>query len=919
MLTSLLKKIFGSANDRLVKKYFKSVERINSLEEKFAAMSDEELQSQTPLFKARLEQGETLDDIMPEAFATVREASKRVLNMRPFDVQLVGGLVLHKGQIAEMRTGEGKTLVATLPVYLNALTGKGVHVVTVNDYLAQRDAAWMGKIYNFLGLSVGCIVHGLTDEQRRQAYNADITYGTNHEFGFDYLRDNMKFRLADMVQRPFNYAIVDEVDSILIDEARTPLIISGAAEDSSDLYAKVNVIIPRLSPEYYEKDEKQRSVVLNDAGTEKIEELLREAGLLKGETLYDIQNISLVHHVNQALRAHVLFTKDVDYIVKNDKVLIIDEFTGRMMEGRRYSEGLHQALEAKEGVTIEMENQTLASITYQNFFRMYPKLSGMTGTGMTEAGEFEEIYKLSVVEIPTNVLIARKDFDDEVYLTAKEKYAALVETIKDCQAKNQPVLVGTASIEKSELISEILKKEKIQHQVLNARYHDQEAMIIADAGYPGAVTIATNMAGRGTDIKLGGNFDIRVARETASIIDEKEKQKVIDRIREEIKQNEQKVKEAGGLYVIGTERHESRRIDNQLRGRSGRQGDNGASKFYISLQDDLMRIFGSDRLDAMLRRFGAKEGEAISHTWISKALERAQQKVEARNFDIRKHLLRYDDVMNDQRKVIYEQRRELMSAEDISEAIQEMRHDVIEMVVRKAIPENSLSEQWDGEGLQHDIHRLFGLHLPVVSWIQEDGISEQEITTRITHAVTTAVQEKEKKYGTEIIRSAEKSILLRMLDQCWKDHLLVLDHLRQGINLRAYAQGNPLNEYKREAFGLFQEMLNRLREESILIISHFEIQTPDMHALEEMLNPSIDFDKLEEQTPNWEDFEGEDNNKESLEVKSFPARNRLREDTIDPSNPSTWGRTQRNAPCPCESGKKYKHCHGAIETSANVK
>lgn len=909
MVTNFLKKFFGSANDRLVKRYFKTVEKINKLEDKYVAMSDEELQAQTHLFKGRLAKGETLDDITAEAFAVVREASKRVLGMRPFDVQLVGGLVLHSGQITEMRTGEGKTLVATLPVYLNALTGKGVHLVTVNDYLVQRDASWMGKIYNFLGLSYGCIVHGLTDEQRREAYNADITYATNHELGFDYLRDNMKFRLKDMVQRPFNYAIVDEVDSILIDEARTPLIISGAAEDSSDLYTQVNTVIPHLRPEHYEKDEKQRSVVLNELGIEKVEELLRQAGLLKGETLYDVQNISLVHHVNQALRAHILFTRDVDYMVKNDKVMIIDEFTGRIMEGRRYSEGLHQALEAKENVPIENENQTLASITYQNFFRMYPKLSGMTGTGMTEAGEFEEIYKLSVVDIPTNVPIARKDYDDEVYLTAAEKYQAMIETIKECRARMQPVLVGTASIEKSEHIAKLLEKEKIPHQVLNARYHDKEALIIADAGYPGAVTIATNMAGRGTDIKLGGNFDVRVAKETEGVTDEKEKQKIIDRVREEIQKNEAIVKEAGGLYVIGTERHESRRIDNQLRGRSGRQGDPGASKFYISLQDDLMRIFGSDRLDAMLRRFGAKEGEAISHSWISKALERAQQKVEARNFDIRKHLLRYDDVMNDQRKVIYEQRRDLMDAGDISETIQEMRHEMVESTVRRFIPENSLSEQWDSEGLQHDVHRIFALHLPVASWTNEEGITEREIIQRLMQAITQAAEEKERKYGAEMVRSAEKSILLRMLDQCWKDHLLMLDHLRQGIQLRAYAQSNPLNEYKREAFILFQEMLHRLREETIVIISHLEMQIPDPSVFDSILDSGLDFDKLEEQTPDWaeSDFETKPG---TADVQPF--RQRKVERNVDPSDPSTWEKTQRNALCPCGSGKKYKHCHGAL-------
>jgi preprotein translocase subunit SecA len=856
--------------------------------------------------------------------------------MRPFDVQLLGGLVLHNGMISEMKTGEGKTLVATLPVYLNALTGKGVHLVTINDYLAQRDSAWMGRIYNFLGLTVGCIVHGLSDQQRRDAYNSDITYGTNHEFGFDYLRDNMKFRLSDLVMRPFNYGIVDEVDSILIDEARTPLIISGSAEDSSDLYQLVNVIIPRLTKEHYEKDEKQRTVILNEAGIERIEELLREANLIKGENLYDIQNISLVHHVNQALKAHVLFTRDVDYIVKDDKVVIVDEFTGRMMEGRRYSEGLHQALEAKENVTIEMENQTLASITYQNFFRLYPKLSGMTGTAMTEAHEFEEIYKLRTVEIPTNRPVQRKDEDDEVYLTAKEKYNAMLTQIKECQARRQPVLVGTTSIEKSEFISNLLRTANITHAVLNARYHEQEAHIIADAGSPGAVTIATNMAGRGTDIKLGGNLDARIERETAGIENEADHQKIIERATVEIKALEEQVKAAGGLYVIGTERHESRRVDNQLRGRSGRQGDPGASKFYISLEDDLMRIFGSERLDSMLRRLGVEEGEAISHSWISKALERAQQKVEARNFDIRKHLLRYDDVMNDQRKIIYEQRRELMKSTDISEMIREMRSDVIENLVRRYIPENSLAEQWDVEGLTSEVTRITGVNMDIQSWANEEGIAETEIIHRIRQKTETLMTEKESKYSPELIRSAESNLVLRILDQCWKEHLLMLDHLRQGINLRAYAQSNPLNEYKREAFTLFQEMLEQLREETILTLCHFDIDIPDPDLLSHALMPDLDFGGMEEQTPDWADEDLESSPEELLkrikakaselsafeDGEDFQTKKRIRgrkPNTTDGSEENEGvleGRVQRNALCPCGSGKKFKHCHGAIELEA---
>lgn len=916
MLTTYLTKIFGSANDRTVKKHMKTVEKMNALESVYEALSDEELQAHTQNFRKRLEEGETLDSLTVEAFATVREASKRVLGMRPFDVQLAGGLVLHNGIISEMKTGEGKTLVATLPIYLNALTGKGVHVITINDYLAQRDSEWMGKIYKFLGLTVGCIVHGISDTQRRNAYNSDITYGTNHEFGFDYLRDNMKFRFNEMVMRPFNYAIVDEVDSILIDEARTPLIISGSAEDSSVLYKSVNVLIPRLTKEHYEKDEKQRTVTLNEEGIERIEELLRESGLLQGETLYDVHNISLVHHVNQALRAHVLFTRDVDYIVKDDKVVIVDEFTGRMMEGRRYSEGLHQALEAKENVTIEMENQTLASITYQNFFRLYPKLAGMTGTAMTEAHEFEEIYKLRVVEVPTNRPVRRIDHDDEVYLTAAEKYKAMTDLIEECLSRKQPVLVGTTSIEKSELISSLLNKKNIKHAVLNARYHEQEAAIIADAGAPGAVTIATNMAGRGTDIKLGGNLDARIERETADITNEKERERKIAEITADVFDLEQQVKDAGGLYVIGTERHESRRVDNQLRGRSGRQGDPGASKFYISLEDDLMRIFGSERLDAMLRRLGVQEGEAISHGWISKALERAQQKVEARNFDIRKHLLRYDDVMNDQRKIIYEQRRDLMKAEDISEMIIDMRNDVIETMVRRHIPENSLVEQWNLEGLRLDIFRVLGLELDVKTWANEEGIAETEIIHRLVEEANALMTRKEEKYGAGLLRSAESNLLLRLLDQCWKDHLLMLDHLRQGINLRAYAQGNPLNEYKREAFILFQEMLDRLREETTMALSHFEIDASRFESMPDILSPHLDFDDYSEETPLWE----EDEEVEDVKPKKRISRRKaaaLPGETMSANAAvmdfNTGEKIQRNATCPCGSGKKYKHCHGAIE------
>lgn len=928
MLTTAFRKLFGSANDRIVKKYFKTAEKINALEGEVSKLSDDDLRARTDWFRERLAQGETLDDILPEAFATVREAAKRTLGQRPFDVQLVGGIVLHEGMITEMRTGEGKTLVGTLPVYLNALEGKGVHVVTINDYLAERDSKWMGQIYEFLGLKVGCIIHGLTDSERRDAYGADVTYGTNHEFGFDYLRDNMKFRLSEMVQRPFNYAIVDEVDSILIDEARTPLIISGSAEDSSDLYIEIDKLLPSLTAEDFEKDEKQRTVTLTEAGVEHIETLLRQHDLLlHGATLYDIHNIGLVHHVNQALRAHKLFTRDVDYIVKNDKVVIIDEFTGRMMEGRRYSEGLHQALEAKEKVTIEMENQTLASITYQNFFRMYPKLAGMTGTAMTDAPEFDEIYKLQTVEIPTNVPIQRLDYDDEVYLTAKEKYGAVVKLIRECQDRKQPVLVGTTSIEKSEVMSELLTKEKIVHQVLNARYHDQEALIIAQAGYPEAVTIATNMAGRGTDIKLGGNLDMRIERELSEVTDPKEREKRINQIREEINKAQQVAKAAGGLYVIGTERHESRRVDNQLRGRSGRQGDPGASKFFISLEDDLMRIFGSERLDGMLRKLGVQEGEAISHSMISKALARAQQKVEARNFDIRKHLLKYDDVMNDQRKIIYEQRRELMTEEDAQDLIHEMRSAVVDDIVKIHIPENALSEQWDLKGLHAECVRIFGLNLPIEDWASEEGIAESELYARVLKAVDELARQKEEQYGASLMRAAERTLLLQTLDRCWKENLLMLDHLRQGINLRAYAQSNPLNEYKREAFNLFQELLVRVREEATSILAHFNLQTPSEESIEDILLEETDFSRFKEETPDW--VQGNEDlgapagmplwdpitqapNTDYVPEPVRTRRSKAEGGAINPEDPSTWGRVQRNAACPCGSGLKYKHCHGQL-------
>jgi preprotein translocase subunit SecA len=853
------------------------------------------------MLRDRLEKGETLDDILPDAFATVREAAVRTLGQRHFDVQMAGGIVLHQGKIAEMKTGEGKTLVATLPVYLNALEGKGVHVVTVNDYLARRDAEWMGRIYRFLGLKVGVIVHGLSDDERRAAYDSDVTYGTNNEFGFDYLRDNMKFRLEDMVQRNFNYGIVDEVDSILIDEARTPLIISGPTEDNSELYAKVDKLIPHLRDVDFEKDEKTRHVTLTEDGNENIEKLLKASGLLRQGTLYDVQNVSLVHHVNQALRAHKLFTRDVDYIVKDNKVVIIDEFTGRMMEGRRYSEGLHQALEAKESVQIQNENQTLASITFQNYFRLYPKLAGMTGTAMTEAPEFSEIYGLDVIEIPTNVPVRREDQDDEIYRTAREKYKSIVHEIRTARERGQPVLVGTVSIEKSELISDLLKKEKIAHNVLNARYHEQEAYIIAEAGVPGAVTIATNMAGRGTDIQLGGNLQMRIQRELADVTDELERQRRIDKIKADITEKRERVLNArevitieaakgskpaktvtfpGGLYIIGTERHESRRIDNQLRGRSGRQGDPGRSKFYLSLEDDLMRIFASERMDSMLKTLGLREDEAIAHPWVNKALEKAQQKVEARNFDIRRQLLRFDNVMNDQRKVIYSERKDLMAANDLSDDVKQMREEVINDLITRYIPEKAFPEQWETTGLHEEVLRIFGINLPIADWAKEEGIAEDALRERLTDAVERKMAEKAVRYGPDVMRVMEKNLLLQLLDQNWKEHLLALDHLRHGIGLRAYAQRDPLNEYKGEAFDMFEGMMARLREQITQLLSLFEIRQQEAPP-PQAPQPA--------QPPRSAGGNG-----------------------ADPGNPASWKNVSRNAACPCGSGKKYKHCHGKL-------
>jgi preprotein translocase subunit SecA len=922
MLTSLARKFFGTHNDRVLHAQDETIARINVLEPGIAKLSDEALRAKTDEFKSRIAKGETLDQLLPEAFAVVREAAKRTLGQRPFDVQLRGGMVLHAGKIAEMRTGEGKTLVATLPVYLNALSGKGAHVVTVNDYLAKRDSAWMGKIYNFLGLTVGCIVHGIEEDDRRAAYAADITYGTNNEFGFDYLRDNMKFAYADLVQRPFNFAIVDEVDSILVDEARTPLIISGPAEDSSELYVKVNALMPLLEPADYEKDEKGRTVALTEVGNVKIEKLLAEAGLIipSAGGLYDPQNVQVVHHVNQALRAHKLFTCDVDYIVKGGKVMIIDEFTGRMMEGRRYSEGLHQALEAKEHVQIQRENQTLASITFQNYFRLYPKLAGMTGTALTEAAEFAEIYGLEVVEIPTNVPVSRNDVHDEVYGTMDEKYQAISARIKDCVKRGQPVLVGTVSIEKSEVLSELLKKQGVPHNVLNARYHEQEASIIAQAGRLGAVTIATNMAGRGTDIQLGGNFDMRVAEELKDVTDEAERARRTEDIRAEIEEARKKARAAGGLFVIGTERHESRRIDNQLRGRSGRQGDPGTSIFFLSLQDDLMRIFGAhNNTQAILQKLGLRDGEKIAHPWITTALLKAQQKVEGRNFDIRKNLLKFDNIMNDQRKVIYEQRREIMAAADVSDTIRDLREEVIHGLVEQAIPPHSYIEQWNLSALKERVKELLTLDLPVEEWAKEDNVNEVEIEARIKRAADDHIGSKRTIVGEDVMRRAEKAALLGTLDQAWKDHLLALDHVRQGIHLRGYGQRDPLNEYSREAFGLFQLMLDAIRERVTHDLMHVEVRLPSLEeiiarqrtAMEELHGPAPDVipQALPEQLPEGMVVRHPAQMRRPLPPQMQPQK--PVHNVFNQADPSTWHQTSRNAPCPCSSGKKYKHCHGS--------
>jgi preprotein translocase subunit SecA len=907
MFGSVAKALFGSSNDRYVKSIMKIVDKINALEDQIATLDDEGLKGQTQIFRDRLSAGESLDDILPEAFATVREASKRVMGMRHFDVQMVGGIVLHRGEIAEMRTGEGKTLTETLACYLNALEGKGVHVVTVNDYLARRDAEWMGRIYAFLGLTTGVVVPNISEHERRASYACDITYATNNELGFDYLRDNMKYERAQMVQRPFNFAIVDEVDSILVDEARTPLIISGPTDDKSELYLQVHAVVLQLDDGDYEKDEKSRNVTLTEDGTEKVERMLESAGLLTGSNLYDYENTLVVHHLDQALKANVMFKRDTDYIVKDGKVIIIDEFTGRMMDGRRWSNGLHQAVEAKEGVAIEPENQTLATITFQNYFRMYPKIGGMTGTAATEAGEFFEIYKLNVVEIPTNVQVKRIDEDDQFYKNTQDKFGAIAKTIKEANDRGQPVLVGTVSIEKSELLSEFLEKEGVEHSVLNARFHESEAHIVAQAGRLGSVTIATNMAGRGTDIQLGGNYEFRLEDELRDVPEGPERDAAIETLKAEIAAEKARVIDAGGLFVLATERHESRRIDNQLRGRSGRQGDPGLSRFYLSLDDDLLRIFGSETLFSKMMNSSLEDGEAIGGKWLSKAIETAQKKVEARNYDIRKQLVEYDNVMNDQRKVIYEQRSDIMDAEAVDDVVEDMRNDTVNMLVGDHCPVGTYPEQWDVEGLKLRCAEILGLAPDLDAWLQEEAIEPEVIETRLADMAAEKFAAKGADLDVTVWRQVEKSILLQTLDHHWKEHLSTLDALRQVIYLRAYAQKNPINEYKQEAFGLFERMLVAIREGVTKTIS-----TNEFRAEEEMSLPELpelpDF-----LTTHIDPFTGEDDSDDidarssGLVTSSLTARPASRADDPFAGNPDI----RRNDPCPCGSGQKYKHCHGA--------
>jgi preprotein translocase subunit SecA len=911
MFNSLIKAIFGSANDRYIKKLRKIVAQINALEPQMQALADEALKRQTTKLRGLLAEGATLDDILPEAFATVREASVRVLGMRHFDVQLIGGIVLHRGEIAEMRTGEGKTLMATLAVYLNALEGKGVHVVTVNDYLARRDAADMGRLYNWLGLSVGVIVPGMSDEAKREAYAADITYGTNNEFGFDYLRDNMKHERAQMVQRPFNFAIVDEVDSILIDEARTPLIISGPTEDKSDLYIALDEVARQIPREWLDIDEKVHRVQLTEEGLEEVEKILIAKGLLATNNLYDVENTQVLHHLDQALVANFARKRDIDYIVKDGKVIIIDEFTGRMMEGRRWSNGLHQAVEAKERVRIEPENQTLASITFQNYFRLYPKLAGMTGTAATEAAEFWDIYKMGVVEIPTNLPVARIDEEDQFYKNTADKFAAIAKVIKEKQQIGQPVLVGTVSIEKSELLSQYLAREGVKHAVLNARYHEQEARIIAQAGRFGAVTIATNMAGRGTDIQLGGNAEFRIQDELRDMPEGPERDAAIARIRAEVAEEKERVKAVGGLFVLGTERHESRRIDNQLRGRSGRQGDPGLSRFYLCLEDDLLRIFGPDTLFAKMMNANLADGEAIASKWLSKAIETAQKKVEARNYDMRKQVVQYDDVMNDQRKVIYEQRAAIMDSEAVDDVVIDMRHDTINAIVGTACPPGSYPEQWDIAGLKAKVEDIFGITAPIDEWLAEEQVEPEMIEDRLRTLTDAMMEEKIARSDPAIWRIVEKDVLLRQLDFHWKEHLATLDALRQVIWMRSMAQKQPINEYKQEAFSLFETMLENLREDvtRILFRAELRIEPPQPQSLPEL--PDFLTGPINPLTGLGDSRDGSQDRPDLLGTPAVSPRAAIASGGANPQNPFANLNISRNAPCPCGSGKKYKHCHGA--------
>ena len=915
-MLSVARKIFGSVNDRKLKPLHARVNRINALEPMMEALSDEALRGKTDEFRKRLADGATLDSLLEEAFAVVREGARRSLGMRHFDVQLMGGMVLHSGNIAEMRTGEGKTLVATLAVYLNALEGKGVHVITVNDYLAKRDAEWMSQVYGFLGMSTGIIVHGISDEERRKAYASDITYGTNNEFGFDYLRDNMKYSLDQMAQREHHFAIVDEVDSILIDEARTPLIISGPTDDRSELYMALDALMPRLTDEDYELDEKQRSVTYTETGTEKIEGWLTEAGTLEG-SMWEPANISIVHHANQALRAHKLYARDKDYIVKDSQVMLIDEFTGRMMEGRRLSEGLHQAIEAKEKVDIKPENQTLASITFQNYFRLYSKLAGMTGTALTEADEFADIYNLGVIDLPTNKPIQRIDEDDVVYRTASAKYAEIVKDVRECHAKGQPVLLGTASIEKSEVLSNLLTTAKIPHKVLNARHHEQEAQIVANAGVPGAITVATNMAGRGTDIQLGGNFEMRVEQEKAEQeaklgreLTEGELSLLTSQIKADIEVKKKRALDAGGLYVLGTERHESRRIDNQLRGRTGRQGDPGKSKFYISIEDDLMRIFAAERMDNVMRRLGIKEDEGITHPWMNKAMETSQKKIEQRNFEIRKNVLKYDDVINDQRKAIFEQRMEFMRAENVSDTIIDMREDVINGLIARTMPEKAYAEQWDMDGLAEALRNDFAVDMPVKDWAAEEGVANQEVAERVHNGIAKVYEAITEQVGLEQMQRIEKQILLQVLDMRWREHLQMIDQLRSVIHLRSYGQRDPLNEFKEEAFKLFNDLLDTMRVEVSRILMNIRIAPPPTDEQRAQLAAA------REQLLNREGVR-------ETHLDPDTGDNEMTPDVVEgPNDPhagpplhqaeADWSKTPRNAPCPCGSGKKYKHCHGSL-------